>query len=87
MKLSVGNIIELTQRLAHSPSKDFKSVAGKDYVEKVFRTCIGEIEDRGEYLYIHHTPLNKVDGRFGCFRLYKNEQKQYGVVKVELIES
>lgn len=43
-----------------------------------FVTKIDWIEDRGEYLYVGHSPEDKKHGLFGAFRIYKNEEKPFG---------
>lgn len=50
---------------------------GKVVVER-YETLITGVEDRGDYLYISHRPVNFSNGRFGAFRIYKTGEKRFG---------
>ena len=79
--LVAGKVVELTVRLAHKPDNFFIQKDG--YAEKSYKTTIHTVEDKGDYFYVCHIPLNKRDGRYGCIKLYKDGSKKYGTVAVK----
>ena len=80
----VDNVVEITQRLAHTPDRSFTQKDG--YAEKTFKTTITSVEDKGDYYYVGHRPLEFKNGRFGYFRVFKTGAKKYGVVAINGIE-
>ena len=79
--LVAGKKVEITHRLAHTPDKSFTEKDG--YVEKSYVTVIDFVEEREDYYYIGHKPVDIRNGRFGCFRLMKNQDKRFGVVAIK----
>ena len=75
-----GEVVEITQRVAHTPDKSFTMKDG--YAEKTIKTRITTVEDRGDYYYIGHRPLELKHGRHGYFRVHKTGAKKFGVVAI-----
>ena len=82
----VGKTVELTQRVAEQiPDKSYTKKDG--YAERTFKATITDVEDRDEYYYVSYRPVEYSRcGRFGCFRVYKNAARKYGVVAINGVE-
>lgn len=80
----VGKTVQLTERVAQTYDK--KYIAKDEYYEHVYESKINSVEDRGDYYYIGHQPVDFRNGRFGYFRFQKTGKKMYGVVEIKEIQ-
>lgn len=76
-----GKVVEVTSRLAHTPDKSYTMKNG--YAEKTYQTVIHTVEDRGAFYYVGHTPVDRRNGGFGYFRVFKNQTKRFGIIDIK----
>lgn len=85
-KVKVGRIFKMTEvkringineHQANTEVRDGKAIQTQE-------VKINWIEDRGEYLYIGFTPLDRRMGAFGATRVYKTDRgNEYGLLGFE----